>query len=165
MRRWLEKHSIALTLILVVAVMLMIFCFSAQTGEESGAMSGSITIWLVRLFQPDFDNMPEESRESLCYIVGLIIRKLAHFSEYALLGLALQIHIRQIQKRITILCPWLWAWGVGTVYAITDEVHQGFVAGRGPAVVDVMIDSAGVIAGVAVLMLVLHIRRQSLRGV
>ena len=46
-------------------------------------------------------------------------------------------------------------WGVGTLYAVSDEFHQGFVAGRGPSVVDVMIDSAGVIAGAWLLLWIL----------
>ena len=37
MKTWIKKHSLWLSLLLVVSVMVMIFCFSAQTGKESGA--------------------------------------------------------------------------------------------------------------------------------
>lgn len=156
MKQWIEKHSILLSLLLVIAVMVMIYCFSAQTGAESGAMSGKITTWVLNLVVPNFEDFAPEEQESIRYAVGFAIRKLAHFSEYALLGFALILHIMQLQKKIYVRLPGLWAWGVGTIYAASDEFHQGFVAGRGPSIRDVMIDSAGVIAGVLLLCVVLQ---------
>ena len=155
MKHWIEKNSIILSLLLVIAVMVMIYCFSAQTGAESGAMSGKITTWVLSLVIPDFANFAPEKQEAIRSTVGLIVRKLAHFSEYALLGFSLMLHIAQIQKKISIRLPWLWAWAVGTIYAASDEFHQGFVAGRGPSIVDVMIDSTGVIAGTMLLLWIL----------
>ena len=155
MKEWIKKHSIALSLIPVVLIMVMIFCFSAQTGDESGQMSGEITRWVVSLFVPELDNLPEAEQETICSRVGLVIRKGAHFSEYALLGFFLVLHIRQISRRTTVRLPWLWAWSIGTLYAASDEFHQSFVGGRGPAVTDVFIDSCGVAAGVALLCVIL----------
>lgn len=151
MKNWISKHSIAVSLIPVVLIMVMIFCFSAQSGEESGEMSGEITRWIVGIFVPELDNLPAEEQAAIFSQVGLVIRKGAHFSEYALLGFFLLLHIRQINKRTAVVLPWLWAWGVGTLYAASDEFHQSFVGGRGPAVTDVLIDSCGVAAGVALL--------------
>ena len=158
MRAWIQKHSIVLTLLLVLAVMVMIFCFSAQTGVESGAMSGRITTRVLNLVIPGFSNFVPEKQEAIRSTVGLIVRKLAHFSEYALLGSSLMLHNHQIEKRTLVRLPWLWSWVVGTLYAASDEFHQGFVAGRGPSVVDVMIDSGGVLAG-TVLLLWIILRR------
>ena len=166
MKQWIEKHSIALSLLLVIAVMVMIFCFSAQSGEQSGAMSGRLTTWALNLIIPDFENFSPEQQEMIRSTVGLIIRKLAHFSEYALLGFSLILHIAQVQKKITVRLPLLWSWAVGTLYAASDEFHQGFVAGRGPSIVDVMIDSLGVIAGIMLLLLILlrHRKRSEQPG-
>ena len=155
MKQWIEKHSILLSLLLVIAVMGMIYSFSAQTGEESGAMSGRITTWVLNMVVPGFGEFSPEKQETIRSTVGFVVRKLAHFSEYALLGLTLMLHIAQIQKKIFVRLPWLWAWGVGTLYAASDEFHQGFVAGRGPSVRDVTIDSAGVIAGTLLLLWIL----------
>ena len=156
MKRFFEEYSIVLSLLLVIAVMVMIFCFSAQTGEESGAMSGKITAWVLKLAIPNFEDFSPEKQDAIRYTVGLVIRKLAHFSEYALLGFSLMLHIAQIQKKARVRLPWLWAWGIGTLYAASDEFHQGFVANRGPSVVDVMIDSAGVIAGILLMIWLLR---------
>lgn len=162
MKQWIQKHSIGLTLALVLAVMVMIFCFSAQNGEQSGAMSGRLTTWVLNLILPDFENFSLEQQEAIRSTAGLIVRKLAHFSEYALLGFSLMLHICQIQKRTVVRLPWLWSWAVGTLYAASDEFHQGFVAGRGPSIVDVMIDSSGVIVGTILLLLIsLRCRKRS----
>lgn len=158
MKDWIQKHSLVLSLLLVIAVMVMIYCFSAQTGEESGAMSGRITRWVLSLVVPGFEDMPASEQEDLREIAGLVVRKLAHFSEYALLGLSLLLHICEIGKKTLVRLPWLWAWGIGTLYAASDEFHQGFVANRGPSVVDVMIDSCGVIAGTLLLLWIIQSR-------
>ena len=152
MKAWIQKHSIVLSLLLVIAVMVMIFCFSAQTGAESGAMSGRITTWVLNLVLPGIGDFSAEKQEAIRSTVGFVVRKLAHFSEYALLGFSLMLHIHQIQKKTLVRLPWLWSWAVGTLYAASDEFHQGFVAGRGPSLRDVMIDSAGVIAGTLLLL-------------
>lgn len=152
MRVWIKKRSIGITLIPVIAVMIMIFCFSAQTGESSGALSGRITARIVAICVPDLDAYSEPERQAILKTAGLIIRKAAHFSEFALLGFFLMLHIQQLRKRITIRGPWLWAWAVGTAYAISDELHQHFVGGRYPAATDVLIDSSGVVTGILVLL-------------
>ena len=162
MKTWIEKHSIGLSLVLVVAVMVMIFCFSAQNGNTSGALSGRITTWIIKLVLPDFDELPLPEQEALRGSVGLVIRKAAHFSEYTLLGVSLLLHILQIRKRLAVSVPWLWAWAAGAAYAVSDELHQGLVAGRNPSAVDVLIDGSGVLFGIGVLALCLWLRRRKI---
>jgi VanZ family protein len=67
----------------------------------------------------------------------LVLRKLAHFGEYAVLGFLL---VRALGRE-----PLAAAFGVA--YAGSDELHQHFVRGRHAAFRDVAIDSAGVLAG------------------
>ena len=69
-----------------------------------------------------------------------ILRKGAHVSEYAILGLLL---VRAITREAP-------AFVVGVAYAITDEIHQHFVTGRHASPVDVAIDSTGVLLGILV---------------
>jgi VanZ family protein len=70
----------------------------------------------------------------------LVLRKLAHATEYAVLGLLLARAVAEL--------PALWA---GMAYAVSDEVHQRFVPGRQGALLDVAIDSVGVLAGILLL--------------
>ena len=72
----------------------------------------------------------------------LVLRKLAHAAEFAVLGLLL---VRALRRPL--LAFWL-----GTVYAVTDELHQSFIPGRVGSPLDVAIDAAGVAVGVAVAM-------------
>jgi VanZ family protein len=71
----------------------------------------------------------------------LVLRKLAHVSEYTVLGFLL---LRALGREETAALA-------GVAYAATDELHQHFVPGRHGAVYDVAIDAVGVLLGVWVL--------------
>jgi VanZ family protein len=71
----------------------------------------------------------------------LVLRKVAHFAEYAVLG---ALFLRALRSEVL-------AVSAGIAYAATDELHQHFVAGRHAALRDVAIDAAGILAGVLLL--------------
>lgn len=126
--------------------MVVIFLFSAQNGETSSETSGQIVDQIAPIVIKEYDKLPEPVRQSKEAILTLIVRKSAHFSEYAFLGLLTFFALPWNKiKRLTQI---LTAFGIGTFYAITDEFHQTFSDGRSPAVVDVLIDSAGVLSGI-----------------
>jgi VanZ family protein len=68
----------------------------------------------------------------------LVLRKLAHAGEFAVLGGLLLRALRDERAALA----------AGIAYAISDELHQHFVPGRVGSPVDVLIDSAGVALGV-----------------
>ena len=68
----------------------------------------------------------------------LVLRKLAHAAEFAVLGALL---LRALGAELP-------AFAAGVAYAISDEVHQHFVPGRRGAPLDVLIDTVGVGLGV-----------------
>jgi VanZ family protein len=70
----------------------------------------------------------------------VVLRKLAHVAEYAVLGALLARALPELAAQ--------WA---GMAYAVGDEVHQHFVAGRHGALLDVAIDASGVLAGILLL--------------
>ena len=72
----------------------------------------------------------------------LVLRKLAHVTEYAVLGLLLARALPDLPAV---------AWSLGVAYAVTDEIHQTIVDGRHGAPLDVVIDAAGVLVGVLAL--------------
>src|SRR5262249_32995897 len=83
-----------------------------------------------------------------------MIRKLAHFTEYLVLGLLITRALRD--ERGWRVEHALLAIALATVYAVSDEVHQHFVPGRTAAAGDVAIDAAGAFVGqvgIAVLAL------------
>ena len=70
----------------------------------------------------------------------LVLRKLGHAAEFAVLGALLYRALRR--EPLAIL--------LGSAYAVTDEVHQAFVSGRHGSPVDWLIDTLGVVAGVLI---------------
>jgi VanZ family protein len=72
----------------------------------------------------------------------LVLRKIGHFLEFAILGWLLVRALRDVPAAIL----------AGAAYAVTDEVHQMFVSGRQGSPLDWLIDTAGVVAGVTIAL-------------
>jgi VanZ like family len=89
--------------------------------------------------------------------VRLMARKAGHVLGYALLGLAL-LHAL-VPKGAAPLRAAVIAVGLAAAYGATDEFHQSFIPGRGPAATDVLIDAVGASLGVG-----LRLWRQARRG-
>lgn len=128
---------------LTIIWMGIIFYFSSQTGTQSSSMSGKITDRILHFFVPTFDNLSSEEQIELFNNTSFVIRKLAHYFEYAVLGLFLYLTFYNFMNKKIIVFPL--ALGVGILYAISDEIHQSFIGGRSPMVWDVVIDSCGIL--------------------
>lgn len=122
----------------------LIFFFSSQTGAESGHLSGRITRLILHFLYPAFSELPLETQSTWLETIGLIIRKGAHFTEFALLG----FFIRRLLHFYSLNRPLFLSWLLSTLYACTDEIHQLSVGGRSGMWQDVLIDSAGALFGV-----------------
>jgi VanZ family protein len=70
-----------------------------------------------------------------------VLRKCAHVTEYAILGLLL---LRAVGQQLPALL-------LGIAYAASDELHQHFVAGRHGSPVDVVIDALGLAIGILLM--------------
>ena len=84
-----------------------------------------------------------------------IIRKLAHFSIYALVGVWIMSFMSTFNIRL--YKKWIISMLVGALYAASDEFHQSFVPGRGPSIIDVGIDSLGVFTGILGVLIIISI--------
>ena len=139
--------------ILIVAMGVTIFSLSAQEGPESSAASDAVVRFIIQMIDPDFDALPEADQISVFAFVKKLVRKGAHFAEFAMLGCLIRLLISSYGLR----CGTRWSWLAGTLYACTDELHQLFVSARAAMWQDVALDSFGVLAGImaAHMMLVL----------
>lgn len=144
---------------LTIIWMIVIFIFSAQSGDTSGNMSGGLTDFIVSIIYSDFEEFSPERQIEILDTVHYIIRKGAHFTEFAILGLlSLLTMLTRVcsTNEAAIIKKWrnynvktcVIAFIFSTFYAITDEFHQIFVSDRGPAIKDVLIDSSGALAGI-----------------
>ncbi len=136
-------------LILIIINSLIIFGFSSQNGEESSSLSKTVINKIA-----DILNI-KENRTAFLDLGEKIIRKLAHFSIYTLLGIwsISFLHTFNIKIKYQVIISSIW----GILYAITDEFHQMFSIGRNASIDDVIIDTLGVIFGLFFVLLILKI--------
>lgn len=143
------------------AAMLIIFINSARTAEQSTEISSSFSDKIFSVFVSGYSEMDEAEKVNIIKSSQFVVRKAAHFSAYALLavfcGGAVSTYAFSLKKKHIITCA------VCVAYAASDEIHQLFVPGRAGRLTDVLIDSAGVVAGVLCLMLARHIHGKILK--
>ena len=153
------KHLPLVRLILwlcTLAAASAIFSFSAQDGPVSSAASNRVAEIIVDLIDADFDALPAENQASILSFVRKLVRKGAHFTEFAVLGLCIRLLVSTYTRVHGSSLSWL----IGTLYACTDEVHQLFVSSRAGMWQDVLLDSVGVLAGVTVGYALLELWRR-----
>lgn len=117
---------------LVIIWAIVIFMFSSQTGE----ISNNNNRFVVDLFKMIGINLDSYFGD----MIHLIIRKLAHFFEYFIFYyLVYNALIEDISHRSALIA----SLAVVFIYACSDEIHQAFIPGRGPAIRDVLVDTGG----------------------
>lgn len=130
-----------------ILLMILIFSFSNQTGNESSSLSGQIVLWIQTNLHI---SIPE-----------VIIRKGAHMSEYAVLTISFiygfyKSELKQSQiYSLSLIATFL--------YACTDEFHQLFIGGRAGQFTDVLIDTSGGILAIVLVYILsyFYIKRKS----
>lgn len=138
-----RNTQIILLVILITATIGFIWGNSLKSRGESQLLS----LGVLQLLRPLLDAVfsPENVTDHL-------VRKLAHFTEFAALGAELALLAVLLQRRtLQAMLNCLFA---GLVTALVDETIQIF-SSRGSQVIDVVLDFSGVIAGV-MLLLLLH---------
>lgn len=150
-RPWLE-----LTLIPILLILVMMYLLSAQNAETSANLSGGIVVRILRILHPDYPALPESEQLSLLETWSFLVRKAAHFTEFFILGVFTCLHgMFGSGKRIPAFAVLFCA-----LAAVSDEVHQMFVDGRGPGVGDVLLDTAAASAAVCLIWLLARRRHR-----
>lgn len=131
----------------VVVWMGVIFSASADSASfnRSSRIIGPVVRWL-------FPHWTEDQ----VYLAVLVVRKMAHFLEYAVLACLVWWALwrsRQPQVRTWHWSLAGWVLAVVTAYALLDEFHQTFVPGRQGSLVDVGVDVLGGVAGLGLCRL------------
>lgn len=127
---------------LLALLYLIIFNFSAQDGEQSGNLSQLLSERCAELL-----NSLSGRHWSEAVLAGWAeyfehpLRKLAHFSEYACMGILVYIllsqWLRQGKRLYLLTIAWVFLSAAG------DEFHQLFVPGRYGSFADVLLDTCG----------------------
>lgn len=137
------KSKTIIRLLLVVLWMFVIFWFSSYSGEESKKQSSRITYTVVNTFSND---KSELDKEKMVDSFSFVVRKIAHFLEYLVLGVLVYGFLKSIKDdNVIVLCILICSF-----YACIDEIHQFFVLARSSRLFDVFIDSCGAFTGIII---------------
>lgn len=142
------------SLMLLIGWMFCIFFFSSQTADDSAAKSHTVSICIATImvthdcFDINSSKISSEQRQKILDFAENIhgkVRKIAHVTEYCLLGVLLVFNFVIWYKKSN----YMLSLGIGILYAISDEFHQTFISGRACQISDVFLDSLGVMLGIA----------------
>ena len=129
-----------INILLVVIWLIIIFIMSSFNASESSNQSNFIVNLIIKIFGGNRQ------------LITIIVRDLAHFIEYLILGILCSTLCEQKKDFwwVVIFC---------IIYAISDEVHQMFVPGRAFQLLDIMIDSLGSFLGLVLYRLIFDKKR------
>lgn len=136
------KHSIILLQVLWIVI---IFSFSLQSGDVSSVSSGWLAQHVLSLTKSIGFNL---SLNDVTYLV----RKTAHFSEYAILGLITYTNMVNFRKFKLVFL-------ISFIVPFLDELLQHFIHGRYGSPIDSMIDLAGLCSGMLIAFAILTLAK------
>lgn len=139
-----QERSIRICKVLIILNLCFIWGNSLLPGEVSGALSDWVKNLLAWIFP--VDGMEQSG--------GGLLRKFAHFTEFVALSFLLSLLFRMQQKQV-----WK-ALALGILAACVDETIQMFVPDRGPGLLDVGIDSCGVLMGMLLMNTAYFLKRK-----
>lgn len=142
--------------LMVFLWMVVIFCLSAQDGTESSELSGGVVDMVVKAFNEMCLLLSNQHLSLNVEFLGFIIRKCAHAFLYCVLAILTTEAWTQPSKTTTSLKNYLLPLCICILYAISDECHQLFIAGRSGEVRDVLVDTSGALVGLAIHYLYHH---------
>ena len=128
------------SIVTVLGIIMLLFVFSGQNADESSALSGRVTAFIIKILRLDETGLPLD-------------RKLAHFTIYFVLGVGLCGTAQCLLAKMRFFAASL----AGILIAALDEFHQLFVPGRGGTPQDVLLDYSGMVTGYFVCLGVIHI--------
>lgn len=148
-----------IAVILLILQMTLIFCFSAQKADESKDLSEGFTYKIASVFYPDFNEMEQEEQIEIVINLHFFIRKLAHFSLFAILGFFSLLSF-VTYKKLNFVLRCIFAFVLAVLYAVSDEYHQTFVEGRVGCAQDVLVDSAGAFSAIIFTVIIILLSRK-----
>lgn len=144
--------NIKTTLAITVAWMALLFSFSSTPSFSTGDITQVVLKTLDQLsaLQPEWlrGHSPISADSYQC--LNTVIRKIGHFAAYQVLAVLLLKIFLSIKKTRH---PYLLSALVAIAFAFFDELYQSTVPNRNPLLVDVMVDTAGVLTALVLARL------------
>ena len=146
-----KKCYTVIAILLLFLLYIMIFFLSAEDAERSSDISTKVTKVLLQIYgRIKGSSGGQQTAGDMVSSAEGIVRKLAHFSEYACMGflsysIVVMWYGTRWRGRLIVILQLL-------ISAGADEFHQYFVPGRNASIKDVLIDTAGGITGMLVIL-------------
>lgn len=136
-----DKLKAIILIIMTLCVVAFIFMHSLTPATLSAEESGAVTDWLSKL-------LPFQ-------LTDHIVRKLAHFTEYSVLGFVTSFTVYSFFKKPT---GGIFIKLFFTIFtAVIDETIQLNISGRSGQVTDVLLDFSGAVTGIIISTLLILI--------
>lgn len=144
MNKNILKHVIRYILIICIIVLCCkIFALSSQNGGVSAGTSRQFTEILLK-------TLGLECNDRTIEIINPVIRKVAHFSVYMLLGFLTMCTCETFKWQRVYKFDFSTMFAF--VFACSDELHQRLVPGRSGEFADVCLDTVGAMLGVLIVL-------------
>ncbi len=134
-----KRQRIILAVLAAVTVLITLFIWSNSLKDSKRSTSASDTV--IDLIQPVLDSICKDTKQQ-----SFLVRKLAHVSEFAALGIAIAFLHRKYTQYTLHKSFYGFATFYGLAAAVTDEFIQSF-SDRSDSVRDVLIDFSGYMIG------------------
>ena len=128
--------------LLVVLCCLLIYSFSAETGEKSIDRSMKIAGKATELSKTE--DVPDKNLVKITNQINYGLRKSVHGITY--FGLTLALLYALSVSGVKGAKRYVYAALLAVIYACLDEIHQMYVPGRTGSIIDVFFDSIGIAA-------------------
>lgn len=136
----MKRTAFRVWVLLALLWIALIFVHSYLPASKSRAESGSVLVWVQTI---------------LPWMTHSLLRKLAHFAEFAMLGVFLTGAFYRA-KNYTLLKPLAFA----LLIALCDETIQLFSEGRAGMLRDVWLDLSGAVFGTILMWLIFRLRKK-----
>lgn len=132
-----------ISFIALILWMIVIFSFSSADANKSTGTSDKVITTMIEIKDKITNNeTPNNEKEIIVKNSSFYIRKIAHITEYLILGFLMFNLLKQYS--VTNI---YYAIGLSILYSCTDEFHQLFISGRSGSIRDILIDTIGILIG------------------
>lgn len=143
-----------IAIFMTIVWMIVIFRFSMDDGNSSHELSDMcVKILNQVIYKFTGKDLMMSIAPAHYAMIELFLRKCAHMTIYFMLSMNIMVVLFTFDMKMIIRM--ISAIGLSFAYALTDEFHQSFVAGRAGLFSDCLIDTTGAIIGV-IFSLVLY---------
>ena len=132
-----------ISIISLILWMIIIFSFSSADANKSTGTSDKVITTMIEIKDKITDQeTPISEKEIIVKNSSFYIRKIAHITEYLILGFLMFNLLKQYS-----VTKIYYAIGLSILYSCTDEFHQLFINVRSVSIKDVLIYSIGILIG------------------